>query len=150
MSKSDLPQLTHLDAEGNPRMVNVGEKPITSRVAVATGRIVMDVATREAIVSGQTKKGNALLVAELPSWAPPLIKKRNPNPKFFVHFRLVQLAVQKPPRPPVSLEFGGNAIFFLHPKREIETCFERESSCGAFWELEQKNKISAPPPPPRW
>ena len=27
---------------------------------------------------------------------------------------------------------------FLHPKREIETCFERESSCGAFWDLEQK------------
>ncbi len=65
MSKSDLPQLTHLDAEGNPRMVNVGEKSITSRVAVATGRIVMNGATREAIVSGQTKKGNALLVAEL-------------------------------------------------------------------------------------
>jgi cyclic pyranopterin phosphate synthase len=65
MSKSDSPQLTHLDAEGNPRMVDVGEKPVSSRVAVATGRIVMGAATREAIVSGQTQKGNALLVAEI-------------------------------------------------------------------------------------
>jgi cyclic pyranopterin phosphate synthase len=65
MTKPEPPTLTHLDADGKPRMVDVGEKPITSRLAIATGRIVMDVATREAVISGQAKKGNVLLVAEL-------------------------------------------------------------------------------------
>ena len=65
MTKRDPHTLTHLDADGRPRMVDVGEKSITARRAVATGRIVMKGATRKAVISGATEKGNVLLVAEI-------------------------------------------------------------------------------------
>lgn len=57
--------LTHLDAEGRARMVDVTEKDATRRVAVAEGRIVMDAATLDAIVAGRTSKGDPVRVAEL-------------------------------------------------------------------------------------
>lgn len=56
---------THLDEAGRPRMVDVGDKAPTRRVAVAEGHITTLPATVEAIVSGATAKGNVLLVAEL-------------------------------------------------------------------------------------
>ena len=46
-------------------MVDVTEKAETRRVAVAEGRIVMEAATLDAIVSGRTKKGDPLQVAQL-------------------------------------------------------------------------------------
>ena len=56
---------THLDAEGRPRMVDVGDKAVTRRVAVAEGRIVASADTVRAIVEGTAPKGNVLLVAQL-------------------------------------------------------------------------------------
>ncbi len=56
---------THLDAEGRPRMVDVGDKAVTRRRAVATGTIRMSAETAEAIRAGDTAKGNVLLVSEL-------------------------------------------------------------------------------------
>ncbi len=56
---------THLDASGRPRMVDVGEKPITARVAVAEGWVFMGDAARDAIEMGQVKKGNVLRITEL-------------------------------------------------------------------------------------
>lgn len=57
--------LTHLDADGRARMVDVNEKASTKRTAVAEGRIRMADATLEAIVSGRNAKGDPLQVAEL-------------------------------------------------------------------------------------
>ncbi len=57
--------LTHLDAHGRPRMVDVGEKPETLREATAEGRIVTSPATVRAITEGSTPKGNVFLIAEL-------------------------------------------------------------------------------------
>ncbi|MHB1192590.1 MAG: cyclic pyranopterin monophosphate synthase MoaC [Longimicrobiales bacterium] len=57
--------LTHFDAQGRPRMVDVSGKDSTARSAVAEGRIVMAAATLERIRSGSTPKGNPLQVAEL-------------------------------------------------------------------------------------
>jgi len=57
--------LTHLDAEGRANMVDVSAKDVTSRRAVAEGRIVMETATLTLIASGQTKKGDPIKVAEL-------------------------------------------------------------------------------------
>ncbi len=56
---------THLDAEGCPRMVDVGGKETTRRVAVAEGRIVTAPETVRAIREGRTPKGDVLLVAQL-------------------------------------------------------------------------------------
>lgn len=57
--------LTHFDEEGRPRMVDVTGKEVTTRTAVAEGRIVMEAATLARILSGRTPKGSPLQVAEL-------------------------------------------------------------------------------------
>ena len=57
--------LTHFDAQGQAHMVDVGGKPATHRVAVATGRIEMLPATLALIESGTAKKGDVLGVARL-------------------------------------------------------------------------------------
>jgi len=56
---------THLDPYGRPRMVDVGNKPVTRRIAVAEGHIRMSPETLAAIVSGDVPKGNVLVVAQL-------------------------------------------------------------------------------------
>ncbi len=58
-------RLTHVDAKGRARMVDVTEKKATSRRAVAEGHIVMARETLRMIVEGETPKGNVLQVAEL-------------------------------------------------------------------------------------
>lgn len=60
-----MTNLTHLDAQGNARMVNVGEKAITQRVAVARGRVSMKKETLDLIIEGNIKKGDVLTIAEL-------------------------------------------------------------------------------------
>ncbi len=57
--------LTHLDAEGRARMVDVTGKEATRRRAVAEGWIVMAAETLERIVEGNTPKGDVLRTAEL-------------------------------------------------------------------------------------
>jgi cyclic pyranopterin monophosphate synthase len=57
--------LTHIDRSGRVRMVDVGEKPVTRREAVARGAVRMQAATLEAIIGGRLKKGEALAAARL-------------------------------------------------------------------------------------
>jgi cyclic pyranopterin phosphate synthase len=59
------PELTHLDPEGKAHMVDVGDKSITERWAVARGEVLMRLETFEAIRSGVTKKGDLLNVARI-------------------------------------------------------------------------------------
>jgi len=58
-------KLTHLDAAGRPRMVDVTEKPDTEREAIAKGRVVMKAATLDLIKKGAVAKGEVLSVAQL-------------------------------------------------------------------------------------
>lgn len=58
-------ELTHLDDEGRARMVDVGHKPETSRVAVAEATVVMSVETREMMFSATLPKGDAVAVARV-------------------------------------------------------------------------------------
>ncbi|PKU25772.1 cyclic pyranopterin monophosphate synthase MoaC [Telmatospirillum siberiense] len=58
-------ELTHFDGQGNARMVDVGAKAETERVAVAKGSIVMAPATLALIERGGVKKGDVLAVAQL-------------------------------------------------------------------------------------
>ncbi|HEY4134219.1 MAG TPA: cyclic pyranopterin monophosphate synthase MoaC [Alphaproteobacteria bacterium] len=64
-SKTAKPRLTHLDSKGNARMVDVGDKAVTSRVATAKGRILMAKETVALIRAGGFKKGDVLSVARL-------------------------------------------------------------------------------------
>ena len=57
--------LTHFDRAGRAHMVDVGEKPETERVAVASGRVRMMADTVELIRTGRAAKGDVLAVAQV-------------------------------------------------------------------------------------
>jgi cyclic pyranopterin monophosphate synthase len=59
------PSLTHLDKTGKAKMVNVGQKPVTQRTAVAEGFITLQRSTLEAIANEAVPKGEVLSVARL-------------------------------------------------------------------------------------
>ncbi len=58
-------RLTHIDSAGRARMVDVGEKPPTERVARARARVRMSSATARAVEAGAGPKGEVLAVARL-------------------------------------------------------------------------------------
>jgi cyclic pyranopterin phosphate synthase len=60
-----MSQLTHVDAAGAARMVDVGGKTPTAREAVATGRITMSAEAARAIAEGSAKKGDVIAVARV-------------------------------------------------------------------------------------
>ena len=57
--------LTHLARGGQARMVDVSAKPETARVATAEGRVVMQRATLDVVLSGDAKKGDVLGAARI-------------------------------------------------------------------------------------
>ena len=57
--------LTHIDAEGQARMVDVGDKAVTARVGVAEGVVLMAPDTLALILSGDAKKGDVLGTARI-------------------------------------------------------------------------------------
>jgi cyclic pyranopterin phosphate synthase len=58
-------KLSHIDAAGRARMVDVGAKPITERLAVAEGEVHMRPETLELIRQNALEKGDALAVAQV-------------------------------------------------------------------------------------
>jgi cyclic pyranopterin monophosphate synthase len=59
------PKLTHIDERGRTRMVDVGAKPDTERIAIAKGEIRMQKSTLDLIRAGQIKKGDVLTIAQI-------------------------------------------------------------------------------------
>jgi cyclic pyranopterin phosphate synthase len=57
--------LSHFDGTGSARMVDVGAKPETERIAIASGVIVMEIATANAVRAGTIGKGDVLGVARI-------------------------------------------------------------------------------------
>ena len=70
------PKLTHIGKDGHARMVDVSDKPDTTRVAVARGSILMQVETLALIKGGGIKKGDVLAVADV---AAVMAAKRTPE-----------------------------------------------------------------------
>ncbi|MEA1969098.1 MAG: cyclic pyranopterin monophosphate synthase MoaC [Thermodesulfobacteriota bacterium] len=60
-----MTDFTHLDKEGRVRMVDVADKDVTRRVAVAAGRVEMKKDTLEKITAANVKKGNVLEAARI-------------------------------------------------------------------------------------
>jgi len=60
-----MKKLTHIDEKGRPKMVDVGSKPLTERMAVARGSVYMKKATFKLIQKGKMAKGDVLNVAKL-------------------------------------------------------------------------------------
>lgn len=66
-----MAELTHIDEKGNARMVDVSEKNITSRTAVARGFITMSEECYDLVRNGGMTKGDVLGRHVLPAlWAP--------------------------------------------------------------------------------
>ena len=58
-------KLTHFDQSGQAHMVDVGDKPNTHRIAMATGKITMLPTTFEMVEAGNHKKGDVLGIARI-------------------------------------------------------------------------------------
>ena len=65
MSHAMPRRLSHLDARGRVRMVDVGDKPVSARVALARGRVFMHRETLELLRDGRAPKGDVLTTAHL-------------------------------------------------------------------------------------
>ena len=65
MAKAKPPKLTHFDDAGAARMVDVGVKAETERIAIASGTVTMAPATAAAVRAGKIGKGDVLGVARL-------------------------------------------------------------------------------------
>lgn len=60
-----MADFTHFNDQGRAKMVDVGEKPISQRIAVAAGRVLVNERTFALIQSGGVKKGDVLTVAQI-------------------------------------------------------------------------------------
>jgi cyclic pyranopterin phosphate synthase len=60
-----MSRLSHLDAQGQAHMVDVGDKAETARIAIAEGCVVMQQATLAIVRDGEAKKGDVLGTARL-------------------------------------------------------------------------------------
>lgn len=58
-------KLTHLDADGRARMVDVGDKPSSHRTARAEARLIASPETLDIVRSGSAKKGDVITVSEI-------------------------------------------------------------------------------------
>ena len=58
-------EFTHVNEQGRARMVDVGDKPVTSRVARAAAKVLMAPSTLELVRTGGTRKGDVLAVAQV-------------------------------------------------------------------------------------
>ena len=58
-------KLSHLDARGQARMVGIGDKPVTARMAIARAKVVMQPQTLAVLQSGEASKGDVLAVARV-------------------------------------------------------------------------------------
>jgi cyclic pyranopterin phosphate synthase len=90
-------RLSHLDERGQARMVDVGQKPATERVARARGLVRMSPATLELLAQGGLPKGDALAVARVAGIqgakrTPELIPLCHPLPLTAVSLELVPQA----------------------------------------------------------
>ena len=78
-----MSDFTHFNEQGRAKMVDVGEKPVSERTAVAAGRVLVNAETFALIKSGGMKKGDVLTVAQI---AGVMGAKRTPD-IIPMHFR---------------------------------------------------------------
>ena len=60
-----MAHLSHFDKEGRARMVNVGGKPLTKRMAIASGRVIMKAQTLQKITDKHIEKGDVFGIARV-------------------------------------------------------------------------------------
>jgi cyclic pyranopterin monophosphate synthase len=97
-------ELTHLDEKGQARMVDVGSKADTERIAVAKGRVVMLSSTLKLIQAGAMAKGDVLAVARI---AGIMAAKKTPDLIPMCHpLLLTHISLDLEPEPPSETDVG--------------------------------------------
>lgn len=98
-------RLTHFDAAGNARMVDVSAKAPTDRTATATAKVVMREETLQSIMEGRAKKGDVLGVARL---AGIMGAKRTAELIPLCHpLPIAAVSVELSPAPPDAVEIAA-------------------------------------------
>ena len=122
-----MPDLTHFDEDGSSRMVDVGSKPITARMARAVASISMQPSTLELIRDRQLSKGDVLGVSRL---AAIMAAKRTDELIPLCH-SLPLTSVE------VQFNFSGDSIL------EIETQVETKAQTGVEMEALTAASVAA-------
>ncbi len=123
-----MEKLTHIDALGRPRMVDVTEKPDTQREAVARGVVRMQASTFDRLKQGEIAKGDVLIVAQL---AGIMAAKQTPNLIPLCHPLLIgDIKVE------FSLDEGNNAV-------EITTVVKSTGKTGVEMEALTATAVTA-------
>jgi cyclic pyranopterin phosphate synthase len=115
-------RLTHLNARGEAHIVDIGNKPVTARRAVARAVLEAEPATIDAVVGGTLKKGDALAVARI---AGIMAAKRTSELIPLCH----QINLSKVD---VKIEFNDSGIFLeAEAKTASQTGVEMEAMTAA-------------------
>jgi cyclic pyranopterin phosphate synthase len=125
--------LSHLDAEGRARMVDVSAKPATVRTAVAAGRVRMTPETLARIESGDVAKGDVLAVARI---AGIQGAKRTADLVPLCHpLRLDHVAVTLEPAPPDAIEIRVEARALERTGVEMEALTATCAAALALYDM---------------
>jgi cyclic pyranopterin monophosphate synthase len=116
-------ELTHVDKNGQARMVDVGQKAVTERTAVARAIVKMKPATLDLIKAGEVKKGDVFACARI---AGIMAAKRTPELIPLCHpIPITHVSVDLQPCPPESVEITATV------KCTYVTGVEMEALCAA-------------------
>ncbi len=107
-----MDEFTHLNEKGEARMVDVGEKAVTERVAVAAATLKMQPETLQKLLNAELKKGDALAVARI---AGITAAKRT--------FELIPLC-HNIPLEKVEVEFADNGRDALYIKTTVKCTYK--------------------------
>jgi cyclic pyranopterin phosphate synthase len=122
MAEKQRISLTHLTRDGHAHMVNVGEKAVTSRMAVARARVRMSPDTFVRLVSGDTPKGDVLAAARIAA-----IQAAKLTPHLVPLCHIVQLT-----KVDVTIELdGGIAVIDVIAEGKDRTGVEMEAMVAA-------------------
>src|SRR5438445_220118 len=119
-----MARLTHLDDQGRARMVDVSEKEVSSRIAVARGSIHMRPDTLDLILEGKVEKGDVFSVARV---AGIMAAKKTSELIPMCHpLNITSVEIELNPEKPPS--FGAIRGFFPEPSTESRATMKRLAS----------------------
>ena len=128
-----MSDFTHLSPDGALRMVDVGDKPVSRRSAVAEGQMLMQASTLRLITAGASRKGNVLETARL---AGIMAAKRTSEWIPLCHpIPLSCVSVQFVPREPSSLLVQATAVADGKTGVEMEALTAVSAACLTVYDM---------------
>ncbi|MEY2727643.1 MAG: molybdenum cofactor biosynthesis protein MoaC [Planctomycetota bacterium] len=128
-----MPEFAHLTPDGTVRMVDVGDKPVSRRTAVAEGRMLMQPSTLRLITAGSSRKGNVLETARL---AGIMAAKRTPEWIPLCHsISLSGISIQFTPEEPSSLLVQATAVADGKTGVEMEALTAVSAACLTVYDM---------------